>query len=173
MECFTHARVPAVGVCAVCQKAVCRECIGTHAPRLVCRTCAARGIIGFEYRSAAAIGNLPLVHVCTGVDPVTLRPRVAKGIVAIGNIAMGAIAFGGLSLGLVTFGGVSVGILAALGGVAAGAGMSVGGLAIGFSYAAGGLALGPAVIDARHCDEAARQLLLRWLGPSSLPPACR
>ena len=62
-------------------------------------------------------------------------------------------------------GGGSVGLLFAIGGAALGLGLSVGGLAvgsiavggaaIGFVYAIGGGAYGPAIIDGRHCEEAA------------------
>jgi hypothetical protein len=194
MNCFTHSRVAAVGLCAVCQRAVCHECVVRQTPRLVCRECAARGGLsvyawpgwsgygyGFEYKSAASIGSWPLVHVCGGVDPVTMRPRIAKGVVAIGNIAVGVIAIGGLAFGLLTLGGASIGLLLAVGGVALGAGISVGGLAVGsiaiggaavgFAYAIGGAAFGPSVIDARHCDEAARDFFRRWV--DVVPLNCR
>lgn len=36
MNCFLHERTAAVGLCAVCQKAVCRDCVGRDAPRVVC-----------------------------------------------------------------------------------------------------------------------------------------
>ena len=183
MNCFVHDRTAAVGVCGSCQKAVCRECIGAERPRLVCRTCISRRtVLGFEYRSAASIGEWPLVHICMGMDPVTLRPRVAKGVIAIGNIAVGVVAIAGLSLGLFTVGGVSLGLFAALGGMALGLGLSlggvavgsiaVGGLAVGFAYALGGAAFAPAIIDGRHCDPAVRDLIIRWLGEGRVPPQC-
>ena len=56
----------------------------------------------FEYRSAVTVGSWPLLHICAGVDPATMRPRVAKGVIAIGNIAVGVFALGGLSFGLIT-----------------------------------------------------------------------
>jgi hypothetical protein len=184
MNCFTHDRTPAVGMCAVCQKGVCRDRVGLDAPRVVCRTCAEeRRVVGFEYRSSIARGSWPLIHVCLGMDPVTMKPRVAKGIIAIGNIAVGVVAIAGLSCGLVTLGGASVGLLFAVGGAALGFGISVGGLAvgsvavggaaIGFMYAFGGGAFAPAVIDGRHCDPAALDLVRRWLGSWSVPPSCR
>src|SRR5262249_18370408 len=150
----------------VCQKGVCRDCVAQETPRLVCRSCAEdRRVIGFEYRSAAAIGGLPFVHISAGMDPVTMRPRVAEGVIAIGDFALGLVAIAGLGGGLVTFGGASVGLLLAVGGAALGFGISVGGLAvgsvaiggaaIGFMYALGGGAFAPAVIDGRHCDPAA------------------
>lgn len=183
MNCYTHDRV-AVGMCVVCQKAICRDCVGSESPRLVCRPCAEGGaILGFEYRSAATVGGWPLIHICTGVDPVSMRPKVASGVVAIGNIAVGALAFGGLACGLFAFGGGAVGILLAFGGAALGLGLSVGGLAVGsvavggmavgFAYAIGGGAIGPAVIDGQRCSEAARQFVMRWLDGSFLPPSCR
>ena len=109
MNCFTHSGKAAVGICVVCQKGVCHECVARESPRVVCRTCAARGGLpgfgwygfglgygyGYEYKSSVSIGSWPLVHVCAGVDPVTMRRRIAKGVVAIGNIAVGALAIGG------------------------------------------------------------------------------
>src|SRR5579864_8129673 len=183
MHCFVHDRVAAVGLCAACQKAVCRDCIGIDTPRLICRTCAERGpVLGFEYRSRATIGTWPLVHICAGVDPATMRPRMAKGVLAIGNVAVGGVAIGGLACGLVTLGGVSIGLLFALGGAAVGVGLSigsvaigsiaVGGAAIGFQYAIGGGAVGPAIIDGRRCDPAVAEFLRRALGVS-LPRDCR
>ena len=184
MNCYTHTNQAAVGLCAVCQKAICRDCVGRDTPRLTCRDCVARSpvMFGWEYKSEASIGSWPLVHICMGVDPVTMRPRAAKGVIALGNIAIGGLAMGGLAVGIVTLGGVSFGLLGALGGVALGFGVSmggvaigsvaVGGLAIGFKYALGGGAFGPSVIDGRSCDEAARDLWTRWLGARSLPPSC-
>src|SRR6478752_775239 len=102
MNCYVHEGRAAVGICAVCQKAVCRECVGRDEPRLVCRSCVQSGrmVGGVEYRSPVTIGSWPLVHICLGIDPVTFRPKVAKGILAIGNIAVGVVAFGGVACGL-------------------------------------------------------------------------
>lgn len=194
MNCFTHSRVPAVGMCAVCQKGICHDCVARPSPRLVCRDCAARPNLpgsgwygwpgygyGYEYKSSTTIAGWPLVHVCAGIDPLTMRPRMARGVIAIGNIAIGALAIGGLACGLFTVGGASLGLLLAVGGAAIGLGISVGGFAVGsiaiggaavgFMYAIGGGAFGPAVIDGRHCDEAARAFLSRWI--DVLPPVCR
>jgi len=184
MNCFVHERTAAIGICAVCQKAVCRACVGRDAPRLVCRACLdQRSIQGFEYRSAASIGTWPLVHICLGVDLVTMRPRVARGIIAVGNIAVGGVAIAGIALGIISLGGLSVGAALAIGGLALGLGLSVGGvaigsialggLAIGFKYAIGGGAIGPAVIDGRTCNQAAADFLRQWFGGAILPPRCR
>jgi len=184
MNCYVHDRVPAVGLCAVCQRAVCRDCVGRDSPRIVCRECLTRqSVVGFEYRSAARIGSWPLVHVCGGIDPATMRPRVAKGVIAIGNIAVGAVAIGGAACGLLTLGGASLGLLCAIGGAAIGAGVSIGGFAvgtvaiggaaIGFSYAIGGGAIGPAIIDGRRCDPAALDFIRRWIAFLGTPPSCR
>src|SRR5437667_2794603 len=58
-----------------------------------------RRAFGFEYRSRAELFGLPLVHITSGPDPTTGRTRVARGIVAIGDIARGVIAFGGAAYG--------------------------------------------------------------------------
>jgi hypothetical protein len=176
---------------------VCHDCVASDAPRLVCRTCAASGVpagapqyryaygygygFGFDYRSSITIGRWPLVHICTGIDPATMRPRVAKGVIAIGNIAVGGLAIGGVAIGLITIGGASVGLLLAAGGVALGLGLSIGGLAVGsfavggaavgFFYAIGGGAIAPAVIDGRRCDQAVVEFANRWMGGGF--PDCR
>jgi hypothetical protein len=193
MNCFTHSRNAAVGMCALCQKGVCRECVGRETPRLLCRACAARGGVpgyawygygyGYEYKSSTTIGGWPLIHVCAGIDPVTMRPRIARGVVAIGNIAVGALAIGGVACGLFTVGGGSIGLLLAVGGAALGLGVAVGGFAVGsiaiagaavgFVYAIGGVALAPFTIDAMRCDETALAFLRRWVEALPLPRSCR
>jgi hypothetical protein len=93
---------------------------------------------GYEYRSELELFGWPLIHIAQGVDPRSGRPRVAKGIIAVGNIAVGLFALGGIALGVFAFGGLAFGLLA-LGGVAVG-GVAVGGLALAVFLAAGGLA---------------------------------
>jgi zinc-ribbon domain len=139
-------------------------------------------LFGYEYRSEQTLGGLPLVHVATGYDPVTGRKRVAKGIIAIGDVAvgvvsLGGVAFGGLtlggcSLGLVSLGGLAIGVLlalggAAIGGIALGGGaiglVAIGGGAFGF-YALGGGAGGVHVLDAVTRDPEAVEFFSEWLG---------
>ncbi len=132
---------------------------------------AIRGWWGYEYRSETEILGWPLVHITRGIDPQTGLPRVARGIIAIGNlalglfacggIAVGGVAFGGLSLGLLALGGVAVGIVAG-GGVALGAYLALGGLAISLHYGIGGLALAPHALDGMHGDPAILRFLERW-----------
>jgi hypothetical protein len=137
----------------------------------------------YEYKSSLTIGGLPLLHVCGGVDPRTLRPRIAKGVIAIGNIALGIVAVGGIACGLFSVGGASFGLLVAVGGAALSLGVSVGGfaagtiaiggVAIGALYAIGGVAIAPAVLDSTRCDAALLEAVGRWVNPRSLPPNCR
>ena len=126
---------------------------------------------GYEYRSEAEILGWPLIHITSGYDPKTGLPRVAKGIVAIGNIAIGVIAIGGIALGgfvlggvglgLFVFGGVAVGGVA-FGGLSVAAYLAVGGLAISLAYALGGLALAPHSIGASGADPEFLRMLEKW-----------
>lgn len=103
-----------------------------------------------EFRSARMLWGWPVLHIAFGRDPATGRPRVARGIIAIGEravgglaiggLARGIVAFGGLALGLVSVGGLSVGALA-FGGLAAGL-VSFGGLSLGLLLALGGIGIG-------------------------------
>jgi hypothetical protein len=183
MNCYAHPATAAVGVCSLCSKGICRPCVSRGEPRLVCAACAARGaIIGYEYRSSLSIAGWPLIHVASGFDPVTLRPRVARGVIAIGNVAVGGVAIGGASFGVLSLGGFSVGLLGALGGAALGLGLSIGGFAvgsvavggaaIGFQYALGGLAIAPAAVGGLRCDPAAAEFFSRWLSVLPLPLRC-
>ena len=96
---------------------------------------------GIDYRSPMSLFGLPLLHVATGIDPATGRQRVAKGIIAIGDIAQGVIALGGVAMGGLAFGGMAMGVLA-FGGCALGL-VSVGGLAVALIAAIGGGAIAP------------------------------
>lgn len=138
--------------------------------------------VGYEYRSRVTLWGLPLVHVAYGLDPLTGRHRVAKGIIAIGNVALGVFAFGGvagggvalggIAFGLLTLGGMSIGLLTAFGGMALG-GIAVGGLAIGgvalgggaFGYySLGGGAFGVHPLGGNTQDPQAVEFFRSWLG---------
>lgn len=101
---------------------------------------ALRRVFGQEYKSKVELFGLPLIHICSGMDPVTGRPKTAKGIIAIGNVACGVFAFGGMALGGVTVGGMSLGLFSC-GGLAIGLLLAIGGGAIG-GFAWGGVAVG-------------------------------
>jgi hypothetical protein len=127
---------------------------------------------GFEYRSSVELLGLPLIHIAQGFDPLTRRKRVAKGIIAIGDIAVGVVAIGGVSFGGLCLGGVSLGV-ASLGGVAVGLYIALGGLAVGYAaigglaigyYSLGGLALGPHPIGPGFQDPEAVEFFHRLLG---------
>jgi hypothetical protein len=125
----------------------------------------------YEYKSEAELFGWPLVHIAQGIDPETGMPRVAKGIIAIGNIAIGGLAIGGLAaggivlgglgFGVFALGGLSIGILAAAGGLAVGGAFAIGGAALSLMYAMGGLALAPHFIGGNGVDPEFLQLLDR------------
>jgi hypothetical protein len=145
-----------------------------------------------RYRSAAAIGDLPLVSIALGPDPekgewrghargVVAIGDTAIGGVAIGGLAVGGIALGGLALGLASLGGLALGVFLAVGGGAVGGtalgGAAVGGVAIGGGavgdYACGGGAAGAHVISATRRDPEA-EAFFREHGLQGLcPPAGR
>jgi hypothetical protein len=127
---------------------------------------------GYEYRSTIEVFGLPLVHIAQGIDPQTGLPRVAKGIIAIGNIALGVLAIGGVAMGGFAVGGFGLGILAfagiALGGVSFGGialalYLAAGGLAVSMTYAIGGLAVAPHSLGAMGADPEILRFLERWL----------
>jgi serine/threonine-protein kinase len=139
-----------------------------------------RQLVGFEYRSRRTLWGLPLVHVATGWDPETGRKRIARGIIAVGEIAVGLVAVGGVTcgglaigggacgamamgggaLGLVAIGGVAIGILLAFGGLAIGL-VAVGGVAIGY-YAYGGWVTGVHALSNTVRDPEAIEFFGRW-----------
>ena len=88
----------------------------------------------YEYKSKRKFFGIPLLHVNIGGRYLN---RVAKGIIAIGDISIGVISVGGVSIGLASIGGISLGALA-VGGVAIG-GFALGGVAIGI-YSLGAVA---------------------------------
>ncbi len=145
-----------------------------------------------RYRSAAAIGDLPLVSIALGPDPekgewrghargVVAIGDTAMGGVAIGGLAVGGIALGGLSLGFASLGGLALGVFLAIGGGAVG-GLALGGAAVGRvaigggavgEYACGGGAAGAHVISATRRDPEA-EAFFREHGLQGLcPPAGR
>lgn len=125
----------------------------------------------YEYKSEAELFGWPLVHIAQGIDPETGMPRIAKGVIAIGNIAIGGlaigglaaggIALGGLGVGVLALGGLSIGILAAAGGLAIGGAFAIGGAALSLMYAIGGLALAPHYIGGNGIDSEFLRLLER------------
>jgi hypothetical protein len=105
---------------------------------------------GRDYRTKQSLFGLPLAHVAWGVDPVTHRPRVAKGWIAIGSkakglAAVGIEAYGLIAVGLIAGGIFPTGLLAfgmwSVGLVAYGL-VSTGLLAIALIHAVGLVSLG-------------------------------
>jgi tRNA A-37 threonylcarbamoyl transferase component Bud32 len=135
-----------------------------------------RQALCFEYKSKTEWFGLPLVHIAYGMDLQTGKTRVAKGVLAIGNVAKGVVAFGGaayggfafgglalgvvaiggLGLGLFSFAGLAIALIAAYGGLAV-APVALGGFAMGY-YACGGAAFGPHAVGGNANDPEARRL---------------
>ena len=145
---------------------------------LMCPNCgysAGKGLFAYEYRSQTELFGLPLVHIVygMGINPLTGRLRVAKGIIAIGNIAVGGVAIGGVSLGILSLGGMALGV-AAFGGLALGLLLALGGMAVGYVaigggavgyYALGGGAWGAHPLGGNVQDPEALEFFKRLLGP--------
>jgi Protein kinase domain len=109
---------------------------------------------GRDYRTRQTLFGLPLMHVAWGIDLGTGRPRIAKGILAVGPAAFGVIAVGFSAWGLFPCGFVAggfwpVGLFAvgfeAVGLVAAGV-QATGLLALAFWHAVGLVAASPSPI---------------------------
>ena len=100
--------------------------------------------LSFEYRSRVTLFGWPLVHVATGVDPVTGRKRCAKGIIAVGTLPRGVIAFGDVAVGVVACGIFGYGLIS-LSVVAVGV-IACGSVAVGLLVGMGGLAVAPVAI---------------------------
>jgi predicted Ser/Thr protein kinase len=131
--------------------------------------------LSYEYRSKATLFGWPLLHVVTGVDPVTGRKRSARGIIAMGTAPCGVVAFGDVAVGviacgvfgygvvsvsvvavgLISLGSVAVGLWLAMGGMAVGL-IAMGGAAFGY-YACGALVWGPHAIGPGAHDLLAEQ----------------
>jgi hypothetical protein len=98
-----------------------------------------------EYLSKRMFLGLPLVHVVSGLDPLTGRPKTAKGWLAIGDgQAIGGIALAGGSAfgGIAVSGGIAFGVLSVGGGFAFGCFALAGGMAFAAAVAAaGGMAM--------------------------------
>jgi hypothetical protein len=109
---------------------------------------------GRNYRSRQTLLGLPLIHVVWGIDPATGRPRVAKGILAVGPVAIGVLPVGLSAWGLCPCGLVAGGFWAtglfAVGfwavGLAAAGFQAVGLLALASWHTVGLVAAGPSPI---------------------------
>jgi tRNA A-37 threonylcarbamoyl transferase component Bud32 len=137
---------------------------------------------GYEYRSRTALWGWPLIHIATGFDPATGRRRVARGVLAIGDIAVGGVAIGGGTLGVLAIGGCGIGVVSwsgiaigclAVGGFALGGFVfggftlglvALGGIAVGY-YAKGGWVAGIHADGGNISDPVAAVFFEPWVGP--------
>jgi len=107
----------------------------------------------FEYRSKVEVNGWPMIHVNLGTNLDTGRPRVAKGVVAIGNIALGVVSIGAAAFGVVALGAFGLGVVSlaalAIGIVALGAVAWGYALAFGAVVQAGEMAVGVSSLDVR------------------------
>ncbi len=143
-----------------------------------------RQALGCEYRSKKTLFGLPLVHVTWGVDLATGKPKVARGILAVGPKALGIVAFGGMAVGIFDFGvlgiglfssaalcigllsvgGMVIGLLGAFGGVAVGP-IALGGVAIGYHALGLGAAWGAQAVSPSYSDPVAERFFEPGVGP--------
>ena len=127
--------------------------------------------LGYEYRSPTTVLGWPLLHVARGINPRTGLPRVARGVIAIGDVAIGLVAIGGFAAGVFALGGLAIGLAVfagvalggiTFGGLSIGAGLAVGGAALSLGSAIGGLAIAPHALGASGADPEFVRLLSRW-----------
>ena len=129
---------------------------------------------GYEYRSKIELFGLPLLHITKGINPLTGKTWVSKGIIAIGEIAIGFLAIGGFALGFIAIGGFGIGAIAfgglvlgliAAGGISLGVFAAVGGIAYSLIYAVGALAHAQYVISPFRVDQEVFDIVGRfWSG---------
>lgn len=101
--------------------------------------------LGRDWKSPQTFFGIPLVHIASGIDPATGKPRIAKGIIAIGDQAYGGFALGGMAVGIVAIGGMAVGAIT-FGGLSFGMCLALGGCAVSTVAAFGGFALAPIAV---------------------------
>jgi hypothetical protein len=98
----------------------CRDCGQSVSPdALACPHCGAPypanpawNGSGFEYKSAATLFGLPLVHIAFGRDR-RRKLRIATGIIAIGQFGRGGITIAQFGFGIIFIGQCGAGLLAA------------------------------------------------------------
>jgi hypothetical protein len=100
---------------------------------------------GFEWRTKAEIFGWPLIHVAIGRDPRTLKLRVARGVIAVGQFGIGLITVAQFGFGLLFGLGQLVGGYVAVGQLALGLRFALGQFAIGLT-AIGQFAIGRYVL---------------------------
>ena len=96
----------------------CRECGKTVSrDALMCPHCGAPrpyekewSGFGFEYRTQAELWGLPLIHVCFKYRH--FRPRVARGIIAVGQFGVGVVTIAQFGVGVFTLAQFALGALA-------------------------------------------------------------
>ncbi len=133
---------------------------------------------GFEWRTKAELFGWPLIHVAIGRDPQTLKLRVAKGIIAVGQFAIGLVTvaqfgvgllfgFGQFLIGAVVIAQFAGGVVFGLGQFATGY-VAIGQMAVG-EYARAQLAWGRYVWTKARQDPQAVALFGRiWEGVKGL-----
>jgi hypothetical protein len=101
---------------------VCRECAAeVSGDAFACPRCGApypaRGTwsgTGFEWRSRAHLFGIPIVHVAFGRDAAG-KLRVARGLIAAGQVAYGFLAIGQFAAGVVTVAQFGIGLVFGIG----------------------------------------------------------
>ena len=85
---------------------------------------------GFEWKSSASVGEIPLCHIAFGRDSRGRR-RVARGIVAIGQYAVGVVTVAQFGIGILTLAQFGVGAFFVIGQFALGYAV-LGQIAVGY-----------------------------------------
>jgi len=93
---------------------------------------------GYEWASTARLAGLPLVHIAVGFDSRG-RPRIARGVIAVGQFAVGLVSISQFGFGLL------LGIGQFMSGLLCLAQFAVGGVALA-QFAVGWLAYGQIAI---------------------------